>query len=354
MPVASLFDIYSQAPNTALIRRMAQTVMEQQERPARQLATLTPTRSDKIKLERMEIAAAGLAPMKAIGASPPVYAPRIAYDQTFIEMIQIHEKRPIKERLMRELGSIDPDVVMRAGADILVSGRQMALRNANRSDYMVMTAILTGQLPLVFEDEEDQGMTIIYDYDPAHFVDGSSWANVATGTPVSDMKAVQELLADSSGGYGVHFWMNAETGHDMIWSNETKALLTGFDGRSQFIPNFADITRRMFEPDKIQFHITNSGWRTEGSYLRGRSAHNKWIPDNKVIVTTADPFEGEPIVEMFDGLVYVRSAFDKMDVRLGEQSWARITDDDTYNWNHCSTRIPRINRPECIAILDVA
>lgn len=354
MGIDAQFSLWDQARNTALVRRSAQTIMEQQVRPARQLSTMVPTTDDKIKLERMEIAAAGVAPLKAIGASDPIYAPRVRWTETAVELVQISEQRPIDERLLRQLENTDPKLVERAGVDILTTASQMEIRNANRSDLMVMTAVLTGQLPLIFEDEPDQGITIVYDYDPTHLVDASTWSNPTSGTPIADMVAVQELLANASGGYGIHFWMNSETGRDMIWTNEAKALLTGFDGRAQFIPNYADLTRRMFESDQVQFHITNSGWRSEGSYARGRDSHNKWIPDGKVIVTTADPFEGENLVEMFDGLVLVRTGFDTHVLRQGSQTQAKLDDADTYYWKQTSTRIPRINRPECIAVMDVS
>lgn len=354
MGIQAQFDIFSQARNTALVRRSAQTIMETQDRVARQLSTLVPTTDDKVKLQRMLIAAAGVAPLKAIGASDPIYAPKIKWTESAVELVQISEQSPIDERLWRQLESTDPQIVERTGVELIQVAAQMAIRNENRSDLMVMTAILTGQLPLIFEDDPDQGITIVYDYDPTHLVDASTWSNPTSGTPIADMISVQELLANSSGGYGIHFWMNAETGRDMIWTNEAKALLTGFDGRAQFIPNYADLTRRMFQSDQVQFHVTNSGWRSEGSYLRGRDNHNKWIPDGKVIVTTADPFEGENIVDMFDGMVLVRTGFNTAALRQGSQTQVKFDDADTYVYKQTSTRMPRINRPECIAIMDVS
>jgi hypothetical protein len=168
------------------------------------------------------------------------------------------------------------------------------------------------------------------------------------------MVAVQNLLANDSGDYAVHFWMNSETWWNLIWSNEAKALLTGFDGRAQEIPIMTDLKQRMLEPDRVNFHVTSAGWRNEGEYLHGRGLHNKWIPDGKVIATTEDPFEGEPIMDMFDGLVLVREAWDRRVLRQGSQTTAKIDDNDTLYWQQTSTRIPRINRPECIAVMDVS
>lgn len=348
----TIYNIWDQARNTARIRMSAQTVLEQQPRPARQLSTMRSTTDDKIVMERMHVAAAGLAPYKAIGATPVIYAPRFKFVENAIELIQISEMYPIDERKYRLLASADPKLAERAGLDIQLADRNMAIRNENRSDLMVMTSILTGSLTIGFEDELDQGLTISYDYAGTHFVNATDWNVPSTATPLTDLRATQQLLADDAGDYGIHFWMNSETYEDLIWSDQAKSLLTGSD-RAQNIPQRADLGARLLEGERIVWHVTSAGYRAENSYTRGRSGITKWIPDNKVIMTTQDPFEGEPIVEMFDGLVLVRTGFDTRTLRQGNQTYAKIDDSDTlYNVN-TSTRMPRINRPECIAIMDV-
>ncbi len=348
----SIFDLGAQVANTAIVRRSALTTLEQQARPARQLATMVPTKDDKVKLRRMQVGGAGLAPLKAIGASVPLYTARVRYTESYIELVQIAEKAPIDERLRRQLESTDEEIRMRAGLDIVELGKRMFLRNENRSDKMVMDAILAGQLSIVFEDEPGQGFTVVYDYDPTHFVNASNWNVPSSAVPITDLEAAQELLANSSGGYGIHFWMNGETARNVVWSDQAKAILTGSE-RAQFIPDYTDINKRLREPSQIQWHVTDAAYLPEDVFTRGISSHTKWIPDNIVIMTTADPFEGENLVEQFDGRVLVRTGFDSVVLRDGQQSFAKIDDADTYNWHQVSTRMPRINRPECIAIMDV-
>jgi hypothetical protein len=348
----SIFDLGDQVTNTAIIRRSGLLTLEQQARPARQLASMVSTTEDKIKLRRMEVGGAGLAPLKAIGASVPLYSARVRYTESYIELIQIAEKAPIDERLRRQLESQDPDIRMRAGLDIQELGSRMFLRNENRSDKMTMTAILTGQLQIIFEDDPGQGFTMVYDYDPTHFVNASNWNDATNGLPVTDLEAAQVKLGNDAGEYGVHIWLNGETMRNLVYSNEAKVLLTGSE-RAQFIPQMADINTRLRDPARIQWHVTDAGYRSEDSFARGMSAINKWIPDNVVIMTTSDPYEGEPLVEMFDGRVLVRTGYQSVVLRSGQQSFAKIDESDTYNWHQISTRMPRINRPECILIMDV-
>ncbi len=347
-----IFDLGDAVRNTAIIRTMGNAVLESGPRPARMLARMTPTTDDRIKRRKMTIGAAGLAPLKAIGASPPIFTQKVHYTEDYIEAIQIAEFSPISERLRRDLKSTDEMIRMRAGMAIADFAKTMFQRNENRSDLMVMTAILEGRLGLEFEDEEGQGFFINYDYDPSHFVDASDWNVRNTSTPIADLVAAQELLADDAGEFGVHIWMNGDTDQNLIWSDEAKDLLTGSE-RAQYIPDHSDILKRMRAADRVQWHVIDTGYRDEGDLDRGRTSLNEWIPDDVVIMTTSDPFEGEPLVEMFDGLVEVRSGYDTLDLRQGQQSWARIDDADTYQWHQASTRIPRINRPDCIAIMDV-
>lgn len=351
----SIFDLWDQARNTAVINRSVQTVMEQQPRPAAQLAPVIPVTDDKIKLERMEVRAFGKARFKAFGATPPIFVPRIRYTEEEIELIQIAEMSPVDERLLRKLESTDDKIKSRAGADILLRGRALQIRNERQSDWMVLTAFLTGQLPVQFEDEPGQGFVIDYGFDPSHLATVTTpWSDLVDGTPIDDMRAWQNLLADSAGDYGIHFWMNSTTWDYVIYGAQAREILTGTD-RGQLIPTVADIKARMYEPERVTFHITDAGYREESAgYGRTRTTHTKWFADNQVLVTTDDPFEGERLAEMFDGLVAVQTDWNKVDLRQGPQSEVQVDRSKTHYWIQTSTRMPRINRPECIVSADVS
>lgn len=351
----SVFNLWDQVHNTATINMAVQTTLETQERPARQLSTLVPTTEDRIKLERMEVKAFGLGSFKAIGASSPIYVPKVRYTETEIDLVQLSEQSPVDERLLRRLQSEDENIVNRAGADIALRGKALQIRNENLSDWMVMTAIMTGQLPISFKDEPSQGFVLDYGYLAGHLITaGTHWSNLTGSTPISDLVAMQTLLANDAGEYGVHIWMNDITYRELVFSAEAASLLTGY-GRAQKLPVAADIQARMFNGDKVQWHITSSGYRAEAAgYARGLSSLTKWIPDGKVIMTTNDPFEGENLVEQFDGRVLVRTGFNSAELRQGTQSQVKMDDSDTTSWYQTSTRMPRVNRPECIAVLDAS
>jgi hypothetical protein len=260
---------------------------------------------------------------------------------------------PIDERLLRKLESGDPEIRRRAGADAVQRATALAARNELGWDVYTMNAILTGGLTVQFADEEDAGFSIDYGYDTDQFMSVAvPWGTVATSKPLDNIRAAQLHLANTVGDYGVHLWMTSNTERGITESAQAKELLTGSE-RAQYIPERADIVRRLYEPERVTFHVTDSGYRGE-TYERGLDAHTKFIPDGKVIMTTDDPFEGEPLVEVFDGRTAVPvSEFRKPELRPGQQNWVKLdTDSLTTYYHNASTRIPRINRPDCIVIID--
>lgn len=350
-----IFNIWNRAHYQRTVEVAVQTAIELANPIVRSLVTVVPTTEDAIRMERAEVKAFGYAKPKAFGATPPIYVPKVRYTETEVELLPIHEMSPIDERLFRRLKSQDPEIKARAGADAVLRAKALQIRNEVGWDVLTMNAIMTGQLNVLFKDEEDAGFNIDYGYDPTHFVSvATPWGTIASSKPIDNIRAVQLLLANSVGDYGIHFWMTSNTRRGIIESAQAKELLTGYDGRAQYIPGLDDVKTRLYEPERVQFHVSDSGYRGD-TYERGLDAHTKYLPDGKVIVTTDDPFEGEPLIEVFDGMVAVPvSQFQEPDYRQGRQNWVKLDTDSLTTYYHASsTRIPRINRPENIVIMDV-
>lgn len=353
----SVFNIWDQARLTAFTRRSAEGILEQEARPVPQLSTFRTVRDDKIRLGTMEIRAFGKARFKAFGATPPIFVPRVRYTESEIELVQIHEMRPVDERLLRKLELGSEEQQARAGADIALGQQALAIRNERQSDWMVLTALLSGQLPIQFEDEAEQGFVIDYGMKETHLASVTTpWSNLADATAIDDMRAWQQLLADDAGDYGIHFWMNSTTWDYILYGAQAREILTGTD-RGQLIATVEDIKARMYEPQRVTFHVTDAGYLEEtAGYEKGASAHTKWFADDQVLVTTADPFNGQPICEHFDGMVAVPvSEFQRPALRQGAQSWIKLdTDALTTYYHQASTRMPRVNLPDNVVSADVS
>ncbi len=347
----SIFNIWDQAANTIVINRSVQTVLESQPRVAPAFTgPLIPTTDDKIKLGRSEVKAFGKGEFKAFDATPPIWAPRIAFSEEEIELVQLSEMTEIKESLLRRLKSTDQDISVRAGLDIFARARGLAIRNERLSDWMVMQSVLTGQLPINYKDRSGQGFVIDFQFDPTHLPHTSTnWSNAATATPIADMKAWQKLLADDAGDYGTHIWMNTTTWQQVLDSKELKDYLTGTD-RGLWLPTPADLQKLLWEPERTTIHVTDAGYReASAGYDRRKAAHTKWIPDNRVIVTTDMTFEGERVVEQYDGLVAVQTDWNEIQLKMGAQSEVQVDGKPKVHWwIQTATRMVKVNKPECI------
>jgi hypothetical protein len=315
----SVFNIWDQARLTAFTRRSAEGILEGEPRPAPQLSTFR--------------------------------------QESEIELVQIHEMRPVDERLMRKLRLGSSSEQERAGADIALGQQALSIRGERQSDWMVLTALLTGQLPIQFEDEGGQGFVVDYGMKATHLATVTTpWSNLALATPIDDIRGWQQLLADDAGDYGIHIWMNTTTWQYILYGAQAREILTGTD-RGQLIATEQDIRDRLWAGDRVQFHITDAGYLEEtAGYNKGRGAHTKWFANDQVLITTADPFNGQPICEHFDGMVAVPvSEFAEPQLRQGAQSWIKLdTDAITTYYHQASTRMPRLNLPDNVVSADVS
>lgn len=353
----AIFNIWDQARLTAFTRASVEGILEQEPRPAPRLSEFVPIQDDKIRLGGMEVRAFGKARFKAFGATPPIFVPKVRYTESEIELVQIHEMRPVDERLLRKLNLGDDDTRARAGADIALGQQALSVRNERQSDWMILTALKTGQIPINFEDEAGQGFVIDYGFKTTHMMTVAvPWTNLASAKPIDDMRAAQQLLADDAGDYGINFWMNSKTFDYVLYGAQAREMLTGTD-RGQLIATVDDIKARMYDPQRVNFNITDAGYLDEtAGYAKGRGAHTKWFADNQVLVTTQDPFNGQRICTMFDGIVAVPvSEFQQPALRQGPQSWIKLdTNELTTYYHQASTRMPRVNLPDNVAAITVA
>lgn len=363
-----IFDIWDQSTNTEIVNRAVEATLSSQPRIARQFfAPMVPTSRDKIRKRRMYIRAVGKGRFVAPDATPPIYRPRIRVTEEEIELARMAEMSPVELSLLRQLSLTGSDEESqqqreRAGADILTRARVLQLRMENQTDWMIMEAITKGQLTVEMADEPGQEYVVDYDFLPSHIQTvGTTWDNLTTATPLDNMRAAQLLLADDAGDIGVHFWMQSKVWRLLRQSKQIKDYLTPTD-RSLYIPQENDIKQLLEEPQRVTFHITDSGWLEEGAGAAGfpenhdwgRKDFTKWIPDDHVIITTDNPFNGENIAETFDGLAPIQTAWRELSFQQGAQSDVYLDErSGTHMWRQQCHRMVRVNLPECIFSMKV-
>ncbi len=348
------FDLWDQAVLTDLIQKPLQLQFEDQPFLGGTIAPTVPIQSRVAKVRVFETKAFGIGQFKAPDATPPL----IKFDQTFreelIELALLEEMERISGEDWLKLNSGDEDTRRSAGVDIVDRGRMLQLRNERLTEWMRWQAFTTGTLTVSYPNKDDDATNLFIDYgfDADHIVSaGTAWSTVASADPIADIKAWSDIIADDSGYYGTKVHMSSKTWDYLIRNDKVKALLTE-TSRSLKIPTLDDVYALL--RDGTQIIIYDNGYRNYGSTNRGRSSLTRYLPENKVVITTDYNIEGERIADTLDGQVLVNASYNSVAIKQGSQSEV-ILDPLSKNqfFRVASARIPRILHPECFVVATV-
>jgi hypothetical protein len=251
------------------------------------------------------------------------------------------------------LNSSDPVVQQAAGVSLVDRGRILQLRNERLTEWMRWQAF-SGSLSI----EYDKGNTTLFiDYGlPAGHkpTAATAWSNVASADPIADIRTWSNQLAASSGFYGVRLHMSSEVYDYLVRNDKVKAYLTDFN-RSMLIPSKDDVLALL--RDGTDIVIYDNGYRDESAGTsRGLpDSLTRFLPKDKVLITTEYRVDGQNIAETLDGQVLTSSGYNSVAINQGAQSEVLV---DHMSKNHffrvASARIPRLIYPECFLWATVA
>jgi hypothetical protein len=88
---------------------------------------------------------------------------------------------------------------------------------------------------------------------------------------------------------------------------------------------------------------------------RDEASHTRYLPNNKVLVTTEYTIEGERIADTLNGQVEISTGYNETAIQLGPSSEV-ILDHMTKNryLREAAARIPRLLHPECFLAATVS
>jgi hypothetical protein len=352
----NVFDVFSQATFTDLVRRRLQTMFESILAIGPQIAPNFSVYDRTIEREIAEVASFGVAQFRAPGATPAIYTPDIRYTQEVVSLLLIDEMQRIDEDAHLKLTSPTPNVRARAGVDLVTSAAVLQLRNENRTEWMRWQAFLGNNIVVQYP-QTGQQVTVQYNYYSGHKPTAAiPWSDRGNATPIDDMRAWQLQVANDLGYYGCNLHMNTVTWTRLQRSDQARGYLTQTD-RNAFLPTRQDIEGLLYgsvdtdsQGDRVaqapRIIVSDAGYRdTTAGYSRGLSAMTKYIPDGTVLVTGPYVFEGEPIADVADGMVAVRQDFNRLAWLQGMQSEI-LLDHYTHFFRQASARFVRLRRPE--------
>lgn len=343
------FNIWDQAVLTNLVNRPVETALEKAPFLG---STLAPNNDIAARMARVEVAntySFGIGQFKAPNAMPALIdMPVPEREAKMIELAQLEEMHRINSEQWMRLNSSDENIRNSEGLAVVERGQIMQRRNERLTEWMRWQAFVNGTLTITYPRTNSQ-LVIDYGFLSGHTpTPGDLWTDLVNSDPVADLDAWQTKLAEDSGHVGTQIHLTSQTAKLILRNQNLKSYFNVPVGQP-FKPTLEDVAGLLSQG--TTFVLYDAGFRAMQSgspYQFTDSAHTRYLPHNKVLVTTAYNIEGESIADTLNGQVEVSTGYNETEIRNGPQSEV-ILDHMTKNryLRQASARIIRILHPEC-------
>lgn len=343
------WDIFDQAALTGVINRSLETAQEGVTSVADSIAPRVDVAAREVKLQVSDVHAFGKGQLRAPGATPPLYEPKVSLREEVIELAILSEMHRVKDEDYLALQSPDENVRRKAGLSIADRGNILAIRNRRLTEALKWDAF-SGEAVLTYPN----GSQIQVDYGIPHKPTASvDWTDRANSDPIADIKAWAKLPANSVGHYGLRIHMSTEVWEYVLENDKLAEYLTGQD-RPLLIPRKDDVLALL--RDGTEIVIVDEGYRDEGvGTNRGVDQITPYLPKDKVLITTNYTIEGERIADTPTGQVLVSTGYNSVGVRQGPQAEVILEPHShTHFLRYESALIPRILVPGAFVYATVA
>lgn len=342
------FDIYDQAVLTQLVNEPVETALENAPYLGQRIAPQVNIQSRMARMDVGRTYSFGIGQFKAPNAMPAlVEMPTTERREALIEMVQLEEMHRINSEQWIKLNSTDENIRNAEGLDIVERGRILRQRLERLTEWMRWQAFVNGSLTVTFPRTNSQ-LFIDYGFLPGHrpVLPGSGWDDSNTSTPVTDLEAWQQRVADDSGNLGLVIHLTSNTARKIIQSASLRAYFNVPAGQP-FRASLDQVASLL--ADGTRFVIHDAGFRPMMSGAdRSDAAHTRYLPNNRVLITTEYAIQGERIADTLNGQVEISSGYNDTAIQMGPSSEV-ILDHMTKNryLREAAARIPRIIHPEC-------
>jgi hypothetical protein len=348
------FDPWNTAQLTQLVNRPLESRFEGISTLGEQIAPLFSVQGREVSISAREVLAFGQGQYRSPNATPPLVELDAEVTRSKIELVLLDEMRRIDEETWLNLNSSDERIRAAAGVSLVETGQILALRNRRLTETLRWEAF-SGEANIVYNKGKDSEATLTIDYGipSANKVNANvDWSDHANSTPITDLKAWLKLPTYQVGVAGTKIHLSSEAWDHLIQSQEIVGYLTGSD-RGLLIPTRADVEALL--PAGTSIIVDDTGFRDEDQGTnRNKSALNRYLPIDKVLITTDYTIDGERIADMPDGLVTVANSYNSTSIIQGATAEVKLDQMSlTHFMRYASARIPRINHPGAFVWADV-
>jgi hypothetical protein len=349
------FDIYDQATLTALINEPVDTALEAAPRLGDQIAPIQNTESRMARMDVGRTYSFGIGQFKAPNAMPAlIEMPVTERREALVEMVQLEEMHRINSEQWMRLRSNDENVRRAEGLDIVDRGTILRRRMERLTEKMRWDVFTTGSLTITYPRTNSQQL-IDYGFLPGHkpvLAGTALWTDLVNSDPVADIEAWQQKVADDSGYMGTLVHLTSATAK-LILQNQKLKTYFNVDAGVPFRPTLAQVASLL--ADGTTFVIYDAGWRPMLSGAdRTEAAHTRYLPNDKVLVTTPYTVEGERIADTLNGQVDISVAYNEAEPTMGPANEVILNHLDKNRYiREAAARIVRLLHPECFLVATV-
>jgi Phage major capsid protein E len=348
------FDIYDQAVLTELVNEPVDTALEAAPYLGESIA---PTNNISARMARMDIGRTysfGIGQFKAPNAMPAlVEMPTVERQEALIEMVQLEEMHRINSEQWLKLNSSDELIRATEGLDVVERGQILRRREERLTEWMRWQVFVNGSLTITYPRTNSQ-LLIDYGWLAGHKPTVVTlWSDTTNSDPVADLEAWQQLLSDDSGHLGTRIHITSACAKNIINNVKLKQYFNVPVGQP-FRATLEQVASLL--ADGTTFVIHDAGFRPMASGAsRTDASHTRYLPNNKVVMTTDYSIEGEQIADTLNGQVEISSAFNDTNIQQGPSSEV-ILDHMSKNryLREAAARIVRIIHPESFLSATVA
>jgi Phage major capsid protein E len=340
-------DIWDQNVLTEVVRRNIETEAnrnlpdEDRSYFGARIAPLTPVQARVMRIRVSDVLPYSMGQFKAPDATPPLVKFKPTLREQLIELVLLEEMERFTGTEWQDLNSNDDRVARGAMLSLVDRLSIMQARNDRLTEWMRWQAFKNH---LIISYPDGGSISIDYGIPPNHFPTAATpWTNTVTADPVEDLYTWSAIGADEAGAYYSIVHLNNQTWRLIVRNENIRDYLSAL-GRSIMLPTRADLQQLMREGTS-NFEIIDAGYLSDNATTRQL---NKFLPDNRVLLTTTYTLNGTRIADVPDGQVLVRGGDNSPpDIAQGMQSEI-MTNPFSKNVfrRQASARIVRIRVPE--------
>lgn len=345
--MAPTFDIYDQAVLTSLVNEPVDTALETAPDLGAQIAPLNNIAARMARMDVGRTYAFGIGQYKAPNAMPAlIEMPVTERREALIEMVQLEEMHRINSEQWLRLNSNDENIRNAEGLEVVERGRIMRRRLERLTEQQRWEVFVTGNLTVTYPRTNSQ-LFIDYGWLSGHLPTvATSWTDTTNSDPIADLDGWQQTLAADAGFLGTRIHLTSEDAKLIV----NNANLRDYFNVPSGVPFRATLEQAaQLLADGTTFVIHDAGWRPMASGAdRAPSAHTRFLPVGKVVMTTEYNVSGEGIADTLNGQVEISNDFDSTAIQMGPSNEV-ILDHLTKNryLREAAARITRILHPEC-------